>query len=465
MFKSSGNKLTKPWLAYTTIAVLLLFRIYIYIQTEPQISGDANSYLKKAEYVAATNDLPPLSAQSNGYPLVLAVLVQQDRNETAITVGRIQQAMDLVIILALLFLAHAQLGRKNRLAFLALSGILILQPFTGALSSGLYTEQMVTFFSFFGVMSLSIGLYRKRGKPLISLGGLLLGLAAIFRADILLLNTVILLIFIFLIYLREENDDRLLRSITLLSSFLLVPILLAALQFKSTHEVGFVKIEFYYAGYMSWLRTWPADRVEYANFAFFQNWAGADIDSYPDKAFINQSDRREVSELLSDWRETGYTDLINLRFEALAAEKREKESLQYFIFNPLYRMAHFWINVDGGQFYLGTLDIKRPLSTVLVGIVLVTRILLIMLFVLGVISVAKHLIRSKSFFEGGWIMNLTMVSSLYVLGRTAELGLLGLFSWGGLMEVRFMIVAFPFFLVVCVTSVRMQLAKQTKIKI
>ena len=439
-------------LIYFALALLFLLRALVYAHTAPSISGDASSYLGKASYISEKGVLPELEVQPIGYPLALSLLPKADKRHIADFAVRIQQAMDMIVVLVLTGVAFLILWTRSQLAFLIISAVILIQPFTGTMSSSLYTEQMVSFFTFFGFLCVVYGIVGDAKIWSLTLGGILIGIASTLRVDILLLNSVIVVLVI--AYIVAQREKRIALKISgLFVSLCLVPALVLVMQYASTGEASFIKKEFYCPGYMSWLRTWRADRVDYANFAFFSNWQGGDIQAYPEKAFADDLEKKQVSDLLSDWRQAGYSDQLDKEFTKIAEQKRSQYPIRYFLINPLFRMTHFWVNLDGGQFFIVPFTLKRPISTGVVGLALTLRIFLLTMFAFGVVELLRSF-RTREDESQRWLSVLGVLSVLYVFGRTVELGLAGISSWGGLMEVRFVIVAFPFLIYVCIWGVR-----------
>jgi hypothetical protein len=457
------------WLAITAA---FLLRVSTYVHTKIGLSGDAYSYLDKAREFAGTGKLPKLSPQPSGYPLVISHLLQGDNDLSAISIARTQQVMDLSLVFALIIISWQLLRGKSEAVRPLVAAVLLLQPFTATMSSQIYTEQMVSFFSFFGVLALAMGL-ACRGRLLklllIASGSSLMGLAAIMRSDILLLNATILLLATMLgIWKLQLRNPSVIA--TLLLPFLLAPTFTLLIQYTSTRELGFANSQFHHAGYYSWLRTWPADRKEYADHAFLDSsvpaipFSGSRVDAYSDKAFATQEERRTVTKLLNDWRREGYGKSVDQGFQQLAEEKQKQHPFHYFLLNPIYRMSHFWVNIDGAQFYLMSHPLKKPWSLMIVGATTLMRAVLIGLFLYG-LSLCPGLLMSlkpptNPFSQSLFIGILHCLSAAYVVLRTLELGLLGLISWGGLMEVRYVMVAIPFALVVCISSLSILLSHE-----
>jgi hypothetical protein len=109
-------------------------------------------------------------------------------------------------------------------------------------------------------------------------------------------------------------------------------------------------------------------------------------------------------------------------------------------------MLLYWINLDGPQTVIVPLGLKRPLSTLVVAIVLSLRALLLLLASIGIWSVVMATHRNFSPGE----TTLAIVCAVGVVLRTVELGILGVLdslSWGGLLEARYVTPVFPLLLI------------------
>lgn len=440
------------------IVFLLLFRLYTYFSTQIGLSGDAYGYLDNAEFIRNNFKFPYLSVQPIGYPLILSLLLKSDKLSTAFYIARIQQLMDFAIVITLIYFARITLAKKYPFYFLILSITFALQPFTGTMASSIYTEQMVAFFSFFGLLFLSVGSSNSNPDYSLSIfGALLFGLSSVLRLDIFALNVLIMIVFIII----EKSKGQLkfsnkiyLKGLALrILAFLLIPICILTFQFISTNQFAFVDTSKYYTqGYYRWLSTWPANWKEHSKFAFYSNWGGSEITNYPAKAFDTSQERNDVSNLLARWNKEGYNADIDMGFYKIFYEKRRGNLFRYYILIPIYRMYHFWINLDGGQFYIVPFMITSPLSKFVVLSVIMLRITFIFLFILGFFSSFNDILKKVSTPSFEWLKLFTIISMIYFLLRTFELGALSTLVGAGLMELRFVLSATPFALVVVISG-------------
>jgi hypothetical protein len=59
-------------------------------------------------------------------------------------------------------------------------------------------------------------------------------------------------------------------------------------------------------------------------------------------------------------------------------------------------------------------------------------------------------------------LRLARFASVFAVARTMELGALGVFAWAGLMEVRFIVVAFPFVILLSFWGLRFFSGERTQ---
>jgi hypothetical protein len=450
--------------AWIVLFSLLFFRIITYSLTDFSVSGDGVNYMKSASYIGSLHILPPLSIQPHAYPWLLSWFqVHKDSALALQRIGRVQQFLDLLTIVTLCWLAFNILGRSRQWLLVGAWILIILQPFTGIWSRIIYAEQVVSFFSFAGFLVLSISLFSRERKLMSQLGtavsGLALGLASILRSDVFALNTVIL--FGLVIYLALLAGDWLrwkrIKIITLLLSYIAVPLLMSSYQYASSHEFGFFNNKRSNEGYFGWVRTWPATPKEYETFAFFSGRDLWTLENYPAKAFDSGAEKRTFSMIMEQWKmqHLAPSATIDDRFRALANQKIMKHPIRYYVINPLQRIYYFWINNDGSQFYTIPYRLQRPLSTFVVGLVTLSRFLIITLFLMGVSGLLLKVKRNQWTYQPeSWFSLFSAISCLYVILRTLELGFLSSFMIAGLMELRFVSIAMPFLVVVALLGAR-----------
>ncbi len=329
-----------------------------------------------------------------------------------------------------------------------------IQPFTAKMVSSVYTETPTMFLVFVGVWLLFIP-----SNFVARVGAFtLLGAASLLRIDVLILNIVASVTY--LAYFDAKHSTR----ASPLGLFLLCafPIFMLAYQYHSTQELGLVRPQFRQPGYYAWMRRWFAlEKIEYDRFAFgvgTPNWAGFYVANYPSRAFDSTAERDRVAELLVTWRTAGYVDSVDRGFQQLGLEKFQQHPLRSLVLVPLLRMIHYWINIDGAEAYLSVLSLGRPISTLVVASTISLRLVLIFLAAVG--AYAVWLRPTPVTNQVLW----ARFASLFVLFRTVELGALGTVVWGGLMEVRYILVAFPFVILLSFWGVRYLFRMRTEFR-
>ena len=441
------NAKSIPSLDAFIVGLLLIGRIAFLLASPTGLSGDAQNYLSAAETIISTGRLPALYVQPRGFPLLISPLLLVAGNQIADAVLLMNVLMDTAVIAVLILLAWRLFSgpRQRMVRFFACAAV-IFQPFTAEMVSSLYTEQASQFFVFFGICAL----VRFRSTADVPstpvVGPLLLGIASLLRTDLLPLNLAVLLLFF---GLRSTTFDRFFRKAALGAAlYALCPLSMLAFQYHSTGEIGFARIEQPRSGYMAWMRTWFAlEKVEYDRLAFdvgTMGWPGFDTANYPGRAFESASERQQVAEILSNWRADGYTESVERAFRALANQRLRERPFHCYIVVPVARMLHFWINIDGAQTILRTVSIARPFSTVVVGLTILLKLGFFFLALIGTYSAWRTRTGSATY---GTQLEFARLSSITVLLRTLELGVLGIFLIGGLMEVRYILVVFPFLIV------------------
>jgi hypothetical protein len=147
---------------------------------------------------------------------------------------------------------------------------------------------------------------------------------------------------------------------------------------------------------------------------------------------------------------------IDDRFRALANQKIMSNPIRHYLLNPLQRIFYFWINNDGSQFYTVPYGLQRPVSTFVVGLITLSRFLIITLFLVGVSGLLLKFKRNQWTYQPeSWLSLFCVISCLYVILRTLELGFLSSFMIAGLMELRFVSIAMPFLVVGALLGTRM----------
>jgi hypothetical protein len=229
---------------------------------------------------------------------------------------------------------------------------------------------------------------------------------------------------------------------------------LLALQTVSTGEVGLVQRYEPPGYYAAWMRTFFSTEKEYTALAWdvgSEGWEGFRLDAYPRRAFADDQERAQVADLLKKWQAEGYTAEVDRGFATIYKTKLNSAPAKFFLIIPLMRMAHFWINLDGAQSFFRAVSIKRPYSLGVVGITIALRAIFILLAIIGAATV--WMLRSARCLPP-FLRVLGQAASILVTLRTVELGALGTFLLGGLMEARYANIVFPAVLLLAVLGAR-----------
>ena len=432
------------------IAILLFGRFVLIICSPNALSGDAIGYVYTAEYIIAHKGFPLLNLQPNGFPALIVPIVLLSGNMIAIVMQCIHAIMDISVLVTLILIARKLFCIKNLLIpRIIVCAAIALQPFTATMASSVHTEQTVQFLLFFGSLSLFgsfVSTRYSRLGPII--GSLLLGLAAILRFELMLFDFVILSVFWFLYYRKYRYVKTLAKKILIsMLCYSIFPLLILSFQYASTYEVGFVNSKYSMGGYGLWLRTWFLfEGEEYDKFVFATNkkpdWPGFEVSNYPERAFDSDDEYLKLSKILAKWKIEGNSNSLDQSFIHLASEKSRRHPIRHYVLLPSLRMIHFWVNKDGAQTYLRVIPLQRPFSTMFVGLVLLLKLALL---VTGLIGLYVICLKSKYQKTGDWVY-LARLSGANVILRTLELGILGIFVYAGLMEVRYVVIVYPFFL-------------------
>jgi hypothetical protein len=438
----------------TIMAGLLAARLAFLLLSPTGLSGDAFGYVQDAETIINTGKLPPLTAQPLGYPILIAPLLFASGHGFARAVLVMNSILDCAVIAILLHCAQRIFPRADqKRARLLCWLVATIQPFTTVVINNAVTEGPVMFLEFVGIWLLFLPsrfVWTRCGLAL-------LGFASLLRIDILVLNAISVVIYFVFFGGVKYSITACIKGCFV---FLMFPGLMLTYQFYSTQEFGFISYKPSTPGYDIWTRSWFAlQKSEYERLAWdvgSRDWFGFDVSNYPARAFDSTAERDRVSGLLTIWRSTGYSASIDQGFESLGHDKFVQHPVRSFLLVPFLRMAHFWINIDGAEPYFRVLVMQRPFSTLFVACTLLLRLLLIFFAGLGAYKIW--------FWPQASVpeqLSLARFGSLFAVLRTMELGALGAIVQRGLMENRYVLVAFPFIILLSFWGVRFLLEAST----
>jgi hypothetical protein len=440
---------------FLPVAVLLVGRAWILYLAPAGLSGDALGYVARAVHIATTGQLPPLNLQPNGFPLLLAPFYVLAGDQIAARVLWAHCAMDILIVASLVFVIERSLDdRTPSWMKLALCVLVLVQPFTATMVNGVYADMSSGFFVFFAIFLLSHAMQRRKwGPPLAFSAGLIVGIAATERVDLLPVG-VALLGGYSLVTLTRENPERrnYVGAIAIVCSVLLPPLALAGFQYASTGEVGLIKVVKRYEdpGYFAWLRTSFLTESEYRPLAWSRgstDWEGFAISRYPSRMFDSSDEKEMVRGLLNKWKNDGMSPQIDAGFSDLAQRKIEARRIRNYVALPALRMLNDWINVDGAQTLLRVIPLKRPWSQLVVGLVLGLRLIVVALGAVGIFSLVRP---PRTTPLSSQIMHLAFFAAIAIAVRTLELGALSPFLEAGLREYRYVGMVFPAALILAI---------------
>ncbi len=460
------------------IAALLTLRVTFLLFGEGLINGDGTLYVKVAQEILLTGQLPSARFQSLGFAVVLAPIValtgeksiRFDYDPATLYAGdRIANAvhfiyvmMDLAVVLVLIFEARKLLaGRTRPMVVSCALAFLALQPFTAAMTTYVYPDHMCMFFFFIGGYLICRSL-SDAGRWEFAIGSLMLGIAGLVRFDMIPVCAALLLV-VYVVLFRRRNDRAFLRAIaTSAVLFLTPPAAMSIFQYRSTGEIGYVRIHttkkavLANGGYFAWLRTWlifvQGEHVVFATLDDGPTWPGLDVNAYPRRAFASEAQRNDIARALASWRQTGYTKEIDDAFLRHAEMNWRERPIMSFGVIPAVRMLHYWINLEGARAIHITLGIEPPWSRVATALVFPFRLMFVILGAIGFFVVWIE--RRARLFRWGDELDLARICSLMVILRTGELAVLGLFIGPGLMETRYVIGALPAMLLLAVVGLR-----------
>src|SRR5262249_42146592 len=287
-------------------------RLGFLLLSPTEVVGDGVGYVSAARTIVGSGKLPALVSQPRGYSLLITPLLMARGIEIDRAVLIMNALMDISVVALLLWAVKRILPEpKNRRPRLLCWLLIAIQPFTAEMVPSVVTETPTMFFMFVGVWLLFIPSYFAARI----VGYACLGVASLFRIDVLVLNIVASITYLVL-FRRKAFDTRATPlGLVLLCAF---PISVLAYQYYSTREIGFVKLEFRQSGYYAWMQTWFAiERSEFDHFAFDigkVNWPGFDVANYPSRAFDSATERNRVAGLLATLRTAGYIGPVDQGF-------------------------------------------------------------------------------------------------------------------------------------------------------
>lgn len=446
---------------------LLALRAVILLIGPGILNGDGFLYVGAAQHFLQHGQMPPATAQSRSFSVLLAPVIASlghDAIWNAVPSRRLGQpiaeAMHVVQVLfdlglvALLMQFYRMVGPRERWAFVIGLAVIALQPITASWSNFVVPDSLATFGLFVGLYLLATAaidgaLWR------LAWGGLLLGIAAFLRIDLLPLALMLIVPWCLLVLLRRGRAMVAGGAVALV--LFAAPILgMMALQYASQGDARYVVASAKdnpnaaKPGYFTWTRAWLLTPNEFHDFAFPEDdagWRGFAVENYPARAFVNDAARADVAIILREWQTGGYTPAVDARFAAVAGRLRTARPLQALVTVPAARTAQLWGNADGGVALTAIFGLSPPplISRLVAITVLLLKVVLSLFALIGSWVLMRRVLASR--FALGtivdWPQGLGILSLAALLGRGAEMFALNLIYASAVMESRYVIETWP----------------------
>lgn len=466
---------------WTAIFVLVGARLLLLAFGEGSIGGDALNYVGAAQQLVQTGQLPSAAWQPLGYAVFLSPVIAWlggeavttdfrelefpgypgfTDNAIADTVYGIHILMDLVVVLLILLVARHFFERKTGPLALLTYAIVAIQPVTASMTNFLYPDHACTFFFFVGAwlawrgLSGSLSPQRSMVSLLVLLAGsFFLGVSALIRVDMVPVAALTLAAAFLLVFGRTILQQRALLFVLSAVLFAVPLIGVAGLQYSSTGQFTHVSMgsanspDAKRGGYFAWTRTWLIfhryDLIDFgrADHGQSSDWKGFDANAYPGRAFASEEERNRVGELVTRWRDEGYSAEVDQGFQQLAEARNRNNPLRSYVLLPTARMVHYWINFEGSRAIEVALGLVPPISHAAKALMLPLQAAFFLLALIGTF-VAWFGWRHAPVGQSP-ALDFVRLCSIMVVLRTLELGALGTMIASSLMEPRYILPAYP----------------------
>jgi hypothetical protein len=445
------------YIQFLILISLLLFRLYSILSSPATISGDAHGYVYRAEYINDTLRLPPVGVQPIGFSIFLAPLIGFFGSQLPKFILILHLFLDLAIMAMLAHYCRTLFpGPERRNLRFCMYALLIFQPFTATLANAVYTEQSAAFLMFYAVWLL--GKFMSDGKWshwLLYPATVLLGLVSLLRMEMAILSLLLIGWSVTTKYHdRMSVKKTVIESVASGTVFAVIVGCVLFWQFASTGELALGKKQFHMDGYMSWMRTWFAfEKTEHNKLAFSiatPTWGGWDISAYPPRAFDSMNEFNRVIKLLLQMKNEGYSNAIDAEFKKLAEERVRNNPIRHFVLIPLARILHYWINMDGSQTYLKSIVLPKYIRWPFMGMIMLIKAVILVFAGIGSYGIWR---KPDIFPVDTAVVSFGRLAFLAVSIRTIMLGILGTFIWAGLMETRYILVAYPLMIFLCLLGI------------
>ncbi|MBL9008559.1 MAG: glycosyltransferase family 39 protein [Myxococcales bacterium] len=378
-----------------------------------------------------------------GYAAFLAVLVRPVGDDYAAfprIIKPVQWVLDIGTCV-LVFAIASQLGGPFAAwpAFL----LALLNPFLILYSNAVLTETLATFLvtlTFF-LCSTALRSDAQRARRALLAAGVVMGLATLVRVDSLFLLCILPLLLV----------PRL-RPCTLPARAVLAAALAVGLVYGPwlarnwlvagrPYPLGQLQDvrgrELTHTAYFSWFATWVEreDQLAATLYCLARPSCVASVATYPAAAFDSAADRAELSRLFALRAQAGMTPEVDAGFRALLTQRIARSPLRRYLWLPLRRAFHLWVNANDQPLRSMAQSQRWPtLSSRAHTCLLPVKLGLDLLGCLGLLLVLFG--RSPSG------RRLALLFATALLGRTAALSLTGLVEARYLLELAPVLLSF-----------------------
>jgi hypothetical protein len=467
------------------VLALLALRAVILLLGPGILNGDGFLYVGAAQHLLQYGQMPPATAQSRSFSVLLAPVIAalgHDAIWNPVPYRRLGQpiadAMHVVQVLfdlglvALLIYFYRQISPRNRWAYLVGLIVIVLQPITASWTNFVVPDSLATFGLFVGLYLLAMAAVGGTVWRL-ALGGLLTGIAAFLRIDLVPLIALLLVPWCLLLVLWQGRKA--LAGTALALALFAAPMLgMMALQYASQGEARYVNSgakdnpNNAKPAYFAWTRAWLITPREFYDFAFAEakpGWRGFAIENYPARAFVDAADRANVAAALRAWQSDGYTPAVDARLSAAGARLRAARPLQALVTVPTVRTVQLWANPDGGAAITAIFGLSPPpiVSRLVAATVLLLKVIIGLFALIGAWVLVRPVVASRFALDSilDWPRGFGLLSLAAFLGRLAEMWVLNLIYGSAVMESRYVIEIWPCLMVLAAFGYRATMARST----
>jgi hypothetical protein len=463
----------------TVFCLLMGLKLFLVLQQPlPEAwSGDAGDYFGKALYFHEHREFPriqwdPSSVEAlaysdfrpPGYPLFIASFLPFGTTVPAIAQSLRLAHFGLDVATTLLLLAVVW-RFHNDVAYRWIAAVVLgVQPWTTSFIVTLTPDTLTTFLLVLGVAFLALFATGQRAwvRNLGLLGGsCFLSLTFLVRPEMILFAFAVISFGLVLalpggLSWRSIGRNGLLAAVP----FLAIVGANMAYRWHIAQEVG-IYGEFRHAtpGLVQWTKTWIGSQTTKEPVIWGPLRIGPEsFSELPDRAFSDDGERQSLTAAARSVAERGSMTVDEDRlFGAVARERIERDPLTYYVWNRLYCIGNFWINLSNSAHFLNAFSVlPRMLSKVLTLGFFTLKLMVLGFFVVGVVSFPY---RNNHSTRALWSLSFIRMGILFVLLRTLYFG-----AYLAIPEYRYTLVAWPFVLAVALFGFAQtwEMTKRTK---